>query len=237
MRFYYKQRGIIIFVVCLLFSSKVLFAQVLSDQKSEVYSKLRDRRCSTMPIDKCNCPDAKEMKAYIDAFIEAGVNKEEIFYKVAKRFSVGVIMDEKIKADIEKRLVQEIGQKRPQISLEFDSFDLGKISKKQGNIKKNIRLHNKGNTDLIINSIRASCSCTIAALIVGKNKSPNFGSKGVEPGWQMVIGPKKSGELEIVFDLNKFSTTGVIMTRDVFITSNDPIYPEVKVTGKLVVIE
>lgn len=229
--------GIIMFVFCSLFSSEIIFAQVLSNQKLEIYSKLHDRRCSTMSLDKCNCQDAKEMKAYIDALIEVGVNKNEIFYKVAKRFSVGVIMDEKIKADIEKKLVQEIGQKRPQISLELDSFDLGKISKKQGSIKKSIRLHNKGNTELIINNIRAACSCTTATLIVGKNKSPYFGVKGVEPGWQMVIEPKKSGDLEISFDLNKFPATGVIMTRDVFITSNDPLYPEVKVTGKLAVTE
>lgn len=237
MRLFFKVGRIILLVVYVVTFYKIAFAQGLSDQKLEIYSKLHDRRCSTMPLDKCNCPDAKEMKAYIDALIETGVNKKEIFYKVAKRFSLGVIMDEKIKADIEKRLVQEIGQKRPQISLELDSFDLGKISKKQGNIKKNIRLHNKGNTGLVINNISAACSCTTAALIVGKNKSLYFGNKGVEPGWQMVIGPKKSGELEIVFDLNKFPATGVVMTRDVFITSNDPLYPEVKVTGKLTVTE
>lgn len=237
MRFNYKKSGIIMLVFCLLFSSKIIFAQGITDPKLEIYSKLHDRRCSTMSLDKCNCPDAKEMKAYIDALIEAGVNKKEIFYKVAKKFTLNTVLDEKVKTDIEKRLAEEFGQKRPQISLEFTSFDFGTISKKQGVFKKNIKLHNKGKEPLIIKNIKAACSCTTVALTVGKDKSPYFGNKGAESGWQMVIAPQKSGELEIVFDLNKFPASGIVMTRDIFITSNDPLYSEVKVTGKLAVTE
>lgn len=239
MWFHYKKRRVILLIFCLWLSSKIVFAQEISALKREIYSKLADLHCRTIPLDKCDCPAAKEMKAYIDALEETGVNKEEIFYKVAKRFTLNTIMDEKIKADVEKRLAEEFGQKRPQISLEFTSFDFGIISKKQGVFKKNIKLHNKGKEGLIVKNIKAACSCTTVALTVGKDKSPYFGNKGAESGWQMVVGPKESGELEFVLDLASFSMQGVKskLSRNIFITSNDPIYPEVKVTGTAEVIE
>jgi hypothetical protein len=222
-----------------LCSSKIIFAQEITDPKREIYSELADFNCRTMPLDKCECPAAKEMKAYIDALVETGVNKEEIFYKVAKKFTLNAVLDEKVKADVEKRLVKEFGQKRPKISLEFTSFDFGTISKKQGVFKKTIKLHNKGNEPLIIKNIKAACSCTTVALTVGKDKSPYFGSKGAESGWQMVVGPKESGKLEFVLDLASFSFQGVKskLSRNIFITSNDPLSPEVKVTGTAEVVE
>jgi hypothetical protein len=61
---------------------------------------------------------------------------------------------------------------------------------------------------------------------VDKNKSPYFGGQGAPAGWQMVIGPDKSGQLEVVLDLAHPSVTNGKVIRDVFISSNDPLYPE-----------
>lgn len=234
-----KMRVMVMFLVCLVFSSKIIFAQQISALQHEIYTKLADLNCRTMPLDKCFCPAAREMKGYIEALIETGLSQEEIFYKVAKKFSINTILDEKIKANIEKRLAQEFGQKRPQISLEFTSFDFGKVSMKQGSIKKIIKLYNKGIEDLIITKIKAACSCTTVALTVGKNKSPYFTNKGSEPGWQMVIGPNKSGEVEFVLDLTTLAKTGIPskVKRDIFIASNDPIFPEVKISGMAEIVE
>ncbi|MDP3041529.1 MAG: DUF1573 domain-containing protein [Candidatus Omnitrophota bacterium] len=226
MRLYRKISVIILSFFCLTFFSRMGFAQTAADLKAEIYPKLRDKRCTTMTLDKCDCPDAREMKAYIEALIETGISKEEIFYKVAKKFTLNTILDAQIKQDLEKRLVKETGEKRPQIVLEAASFNFGKVSKKQGKLTKNIKLFNRGNSDLAIKNIKVSCACVTAALTVNKNKSPYFNTQGAPAGWQMVIGPDKSGELEIILDLGHSSIPLGKVTRDVLITSNDPLNSE-----------
>ncbi len=229
MWFFRKISVIILSFFCLTFFAHPGLAQTSADLKAEIYPKLRDKRCTTMTLDKCDCPDAREMKAYIEAFIETGVNKDEIFYRVAKKFTLNTILDAQIKQDVEKRLVKEAGEKRPQIVLEVASFNFGKASKKQGKLTKNIKLFNRGNSELAIKNIKVSCSCVTAALTVNKNKSPYFGTPGAPADWQMVIAPNKGGELEIILDLAHPSIPLGKVTRDIFITSNDPLYPEVSV--------
>lgn len=222
-------RKISLFVILLGFISKAIFAQNIGDLKLEFYSKLRDRRCTTMTLDKCDCPDAREMKAYIEALIEAGVSKEDIFYKVAKKFSLNTILDAQIRADVQNRLIKKVGEKRPQIILEPDYFNFGQVSKKQGKITKVFKLHNKGNIDLIINNIKASCACATVSLKVDNNKSPYFGTGGANPEWKVVVGPGQTAELETVLDLNHSSVKIGKLIREFFIISNDPLYPEVSV--------
>lgn len=239
MRFNLKKYGIILLVFCFMLSSGIIFAQGVASPNREIYSKLADLNCKAMPLDKCFCPAAKEMKAYIDALIETGTAREEIFYKVAKRFSLNAILDNEIKTNVGKRLSLEFGSKRPQISLEFTSFDFGKVSRKQGVMRKNIKFYNKGEEPLIIKKIKATCSCTTVALTVGKEKSPYFGSKGSEPGWQMAVGPGQSGELEFVLDLSSLKDITIPMKvqRHIYITSNDPIFSEIDVYATANVIE
>lgn len=212
-------------------------SQAFGDIKTDIYSKLRDRRCTTMTLDKCDCPDAREMKAYIEALIEAGIGKDEIFYKVAKRFSLNTILDEQIKQGIEKRLITEAGTKRPQIILESNSFNFGKVSKKQGSKAKIFKLYNKGSADLIITNIRVSCSCVTASLKVGKIKSPYFGIAGATPGWKAAIEPGSNGELEVVADLAHPSMAVGRQIRDIFIGSNDPVYTEVSIRTEVEVTD
>ena len=40
--------------------------------------------------------EAKEMKGYIDALLLKPIAKDEIYYKVAKKFSLKTILDEKM---------------------------------------------------------------------------------------------------------------------------------------------
>ena len=228
MRFNQKIFGVIFFAA-LFFYSQMAFAQQAPDLKSEIFPKLRDRKCDTMSLDKCNCPDAKEIKGYIEGLIEAGVKKEDVIYKAAKKFSPSIILDSQLKAEIEKKLATEIGENRPQISLETETFDFGKVSKKQGPARKIIKLRNKGNQDLIVSEIKPSCSCTTVSLQVDKNKSSYFGQAGSGEGWQMVIGPNKEGELEIVFDAAHPTIKAGHVSRNIAITSNDPLYGQVVV--------
>ncbi len=218
-----------LFLIILAFCLQTAIAEQTMDPKSEIFPKLRDRRCTTMSLDKCDCPDAREIKSYIEALIETGVKKDEIFYKVAKKFSPVVILDSQQKAEIEKKLTAELGGNRPQISLETNSFNFGKVTKEQGAVRKIIKLRNNGNQDLVITDIKPSCSCTTVVLQVDKNKSSYFGQAGAGKGWQMVIGPNKEGELEIVFDAFNPPLNAGIAKRNITITSNDPLYGQIVV--------
>lgn len=205
------------------------FAQNNEAIKSEIYSKLKCCDCG-MKFEECRCAHAGPMKAYIDALLESKTPKEEIFYKVAKKFSLSAIVDEKIKQDVEKRLSAEAGPVRPQLVIEPVSFDFGEVSRQKGKISKIFKLRNKGKANLVISNIRASCACTLASLSIGKNKSPYFGTKGVPQDWQAELKPDEAGELEIVLDLNHKSVKAGDLIREVLIKSNDPLYPELGAT-------
>jgi len=192
-------------IAIIVFSFIFLTNYAWADEKTDIYSKLRDRQCTEMSLDKCDCPAAKEMKAYIDALLEVGVAKEDIFYKVAKKFSPKMILDEQIRAEVEQKMIKEIGGKRAEVVFEPSTLDFGKVNKKQAKVSKIFKLKNKGNTDLVITNVRVSCGCVSASLKVGKNKSPYFGVAGANAGLQAMIGPGKNGELEVALDLNHSS--------------------------------
>ncbi len=215
----------LIFITTLLFFLTPSFGQSTIDLKSEFYSKLKCCSCKES-FDKCTCSEAKEMKAYIDALLENDTSKEDIFFRVAKKYSINTIIDPQIRKTVEQRLIREAGGKRPQIVLEAASFDFGNLSKKQGKVSKIFKVYSKGNTDLVITNLRVSCSCVAVSLRVGKNKSPYFGTSGVQGGWKEIIKPGASGELEVVLDLNHSSMGMGKQIRDLFIESNDPVYPQ-----------
>lgn len=212
----------------LLFSSSFVFSQNPGVLKSAVYSRLKCCACG-VSFDKCICPEAKEMKAYIDAFIETGTREEEIFYKVAKRYSLSAITDERVKSDLAQRLIKEAGQERPQIILEPKSFDFGRVSRKQGRISKSFTLRNAGSATLVINNIKTTCPCASVALKVNKNKSAYFGTAGSPGDWQAAIKAKESGVLELLVDLVGPHVKAGKIIREAVVTSNDPLYPEISV--------
>lgn len=212
------------------------FAQNNEAIKSGIYSKLKCCDCGVI-FEKCHCAEAKEMKAYIDALLEGSTPKEEIFYKVAKKFSLNTIIDGKIKQDVEKRLSAEAGPLRPQIAIEPVSFDFGEVSRQKGRISRVFKVHNKGNANLVITNIKASCACTLASLNIGKNKSPYFGTKGALADWQVELKPGEAGELEVVLDLNHKSVKVGDLIREVSIKSSDPLYPELSVRVEAKVLD
>lgn len=214
-----------------IFAFPIVFSQVIYAQnviKSDIYSKLNCCICK-VPFDKCVCSEAKEMKAYIDALLESGMPEEEIFYKVAKKYSLNIILDEQIKSKIEERLIKEAGERYPRIVLEPVSFDFGRVSKKQGRISKIFKLSNTGNSDLILKNIKTYCPCALISLTVDRKKSPYFGTKGAPKGWRGKIKPGQSGELEVVLDLASPHVKSGKVIRDAAIISNDPVYPEVTI--------
>ena len=231
-------KRIMLFFLAAGFISSAVFAQDVGALRTEIHSKLRDKRCN-MPLSECNCPEAKEMKGYIDALLETGIAKDEIYYKVAKKYSLALVLDNQLKAQLEKRFIQEAGSKRPRIVLGTTSFNFGEVNKAQGKVSTIFKLSNKGAADLVITNLRASCVCTTIFLTVDKQKSPYFDNKGAPKDWKMELKPNQSGELEVVLDLAHQAINVGDLTREVDIISNDPLYPEtsVRVEAKVMGVE
>lgn len=211
-----------------------IFAQEAKVQKSEIYSKLKCCACN-VSFAQCVCAEAKEMKAYIDALIETGLSKEEIFYKVAKKFSLNVILDQEIKSQTEKKLIKELGEKRPQIIIEPISFDFGAVTRKQKSVSKIFKLSNNGNDALVVKSIKTSCPCTLVALRTGKKKASYYGTEGSPVGWKAEVKPQDIAEVEVMLDLLSPHIKNGKVIRNVTVVSNDPLYPEMTVRVEAVV--
>ena len=229
MQIRYKTQRIFISFLCLLFFLPVVFAQNTDAAlKSDIYSKLKCCSCQ-VSFDKCTCPEAKEMKAYIDALLENGVTRGDIFYKVAKKFSLNTIMDPQIKQEAERRLIKEAGEKRPQITLNSTFFDFGKKSKKDGKISQIFKFSNKGSSPLVITNIKTSCPCATVSLRVNKKKTPYFVTEGSPKDWRIEVKLGEQGEIELMVDLASPHVKPGKLVREASIFSNDPVYPKVTV--------
>ncbi|MEW6008792.1 MAG: DUF1573 domain-containing protein [Candidatus Omnitrophota bacterium] len=210
----------------LIFIGILFVSNAFSDIKSDIYSKLKCCPCKES-FETCTCPEAKQMKAYIEGLLEAGLGKDEIFYKIAKKFTLKVIIDEKVKSDVEKRLLKEAGDKRPEVSIEPIVFDFGKVSKKQIIISKTFKVINKGTAPLAIKNVKSLCSCVSVSLTANKIKSHTFNISGAPKGWQVKLKPQESAQLDIIIDLLHSSVGIGKLIREVQVTTDDPIYPEV----------
>lgn len=216
---------IFLFFVFLGFLSQAGFAGSAGDLKASIYPNLKCCACQ-VAFKECTCPEAKQMKGYAEALIDAGMGEAEIYYLLAKRFSLGTIINEEIKTEVEQRLVKEAGQNRPRIVLQNAYLNFGQVSRKQGRITASFDVLNQGNADLVVSDINTHCACTSASLITGKTKSPYFSNLGAGTEWQAIIGPAESGRLEVVIDLNHPHIGRGKVLREVSVFSNDPVYPE-----------
>ena len=100
---------------------------------------------------------------------------------------------------------------QPSIAVEATSLDLGDVVNGEI-VSRDLTVRNDGEVDLVIDSIITSCTCTQAS---------------VDP---MTIAANQSGTLHIEFDsgFHGPELTGPLI-RQVFINSNDPQQPELKV--------
>ena len=100
---------------------------------------------------------------------------------------------------------------QPQINLETTNFDFGNVVNGEV-LSREIVVSNEGNEPVIAQSVSTTCGCTTATL---------------EP---MTIPAGGSANLLITFDSGAHGPelTGQV-TRQIFITSNDPVQPEAMV--------
>ena len=223
---------IITLTLLVVFCSTVVFAGM----KEDIYSKLKCCNCGKA-FAPCSCAHAKEIKVYIDAFMEVGLSEEEILEKIARKYTLDTIIDPKARKFVEKKLIAEAGENRPQIFINPLSYDLGKVSKGKGELQLKVKVQNKGKDVLKITGLKTTCACTTVKLKIKKYTSPVFSTKGAESGWETSIAPEEKGELIIVTDLDHAHVHLGQMVRTVEIRSNDPVRSLIKVDFEAEIIE
>ncbi|NQT28030.1 MAG: DUF1573 domain-containing protein [Candidatus Omnitrophica bacterium] len=222
----------IIIILLVVFFNTIAFAGT----KEDVYSKLKCCNCDKQ-FTPCFCEHAKEMKAYIDAFLEVGLSEEEILIKIARKFGLDTIIDSGSREAVEKKLITEAGENRPQIFIEPLSYNLGEVSKASRELRFEVKLKNKGKEELKITNLKPSCPCTTIKLKKNEYLSPAFGTEGAKPGWEVSIKSEEAGELIIITDLNHASIHLGKMLRMVEVRSNDPLRPLIKIEFQAQVVE
>jgi len=209
---------------------------ISSQEEQEIYAKVKCCNCE-IPFQECVCYHAKEMKAYIKELLAKGESKENIFFKLAKKYSLDSIIDEKTREEVKKRLVLQAGDNRPQIFIETLSYDLGTLEKSKKEFVLKVKVENRGNEPLEINKLRASCVCATIKLKNKGKESPAFGVKGSPPEWKEVITPGKTAELIIALDLAHPSIHIGKLIRSFEVRSNDPVNSLFKIEVEANVVE
>lgn len=227
-------KNAICFIIVLLVVA--IGTAAFADTRQDIYSKLQCCKCGKQ-FAPCSCVHAKEIKAYIDALLEMDLNENQILLKIAKKYSLDTIIDRGSRKAVEKKLLAEAGESRPQIFIKPLSYNLGKVKKSRGKLELKVKLRNKGNEVLKITNLKTTCACTTVKLIKTEYTSQFFGTKGVELGWEVDIEPKEEGEIIIVTDLNHAHVHLGHMVRTVEIRSNDPIYPLLNVEFEAEIVE
>ncbi|MFQ6090456.1 MAG: DUF1573 domain-containing protein, partial [Candidatus Bipolaricaulia bacterium] len=181
------------------------------------------------PIDGCGCAHAAEMRGYIDGLVAGGLPRLEVLLKVAERWGQENVIHQGTRELIRAELIARAPKTRPQIAVEPERYDLGRVSMAEGVVSRSFNLRNEGEADLVITGITTSCGCTTAQLVVQGMESPIFGMHD-NPEWSWVLSPGESGELRVFFDPAHHGPEGTgPFTRFVLIESNDPIDGRVKV--------
>ncbi len=219
-----RKAKVLVLTLFVLFFSISVFAGI----KEDIYPKLKCCNCGK-PFGPCSCAHANEIKAYIDALIEVGLNEEDILEKIAKKYTLDTIINDKAREIIKKRLIAQAGEIRPEIIISPLSYDLGTVSKSKGELELKVKIQNKGKDVLKITDLKTSCGCVTVKLTRRNKTSLAFGTSGAGPGWEAVISPGEIAELSVIFDLNHESIGLGHMLRNVKIKSNDPLRPVITV--------
>lgn len=118
---------------------------------------------------------------------------------------------------------------RPKADVGATFSDLGKMKVSEEK-KAGFKITNSGTKPLELSEISSSCDCTFATVAINGTNSPEFGmhSKG---GWVGSVDPGKSADVTVIYRPYIMPVHGVI-TRDVYVRTNDPDKPEVTLTVK-----
>ncbi len=120
-----------------------------------------------------------------------------------------------------------------QMNITPASFDFDKVSQAGGVVSTSFKIENTGSSDLIIDDMLSSCSCTSAALKVNGKEGPKFGMHNNPRNWSETIPPGGTAELIVYYDPDVHKDFRGRATREITLTSNDKNSTKKSVTIRL----
>lgn len=111
---------------------------------------------------------------------------------------------------------------KPKVEINSTFSDLGTMKVKDEKTAQ-FTIANKGNKSLQLSQISSSCDCTYGQVTIDRVKSPEFSMHSKNP-WVGTLDPGKTATLDVIYRPFVMPVKGVV-TRDVYMTTNDPEKP------------
>lgn len=108
---------------------------------------------------------------------------------------------------------------RPKVTVSSTFFDLGNMKVKDEKAAE-FTIENTGSKPLQLYKISSSCSCTFGQVTIDDVKSPELGMHSTN-SWVGTVEPGKKATLSVIYRPYIMPVSGVI-TRDVYVQTNDP---------------
>lgn len=118
---------------------------------------------------------------------------------------------------------------KPEFAVSAIFSDLGKMKVKDEKTAEFL-IENKGTKPLSLFKVSSSCGCTFGQIIIDGNKSPELGMHS-RNSWTGTIDPGKKAILNVIYRPFIMPVKGII-TRDVYLETNDPQKPKLTFTVK-----
>lgn len=134
-------------------------------------------------------------------------------------------------------IIQTASADSPKIVINPTLYNFGEVSVSAGVVSNTVDIKNDGKTDLIIDKIGSSCSCTTASLIINGVEGPKFGIGFDSKGWSATLKPEETAKLKIYYDPGVHGGHKGSVLRTITIYSNDPGDSKKKVKIELNQIE
>ncbi len=123
-------------------------------------------------------------------------------------------------------------KEKPEAVVSSTSSDLGNINVKDEKFTE-FTIENKGNKPLKLFKVSSSCDCTFGQVTIDDNKSPEFTMHSKNP-WIGTLDPGKKATLSVIYRPFIMPVKGVV-TRDVYMQTNDPSNSKLTFTVKALV--
>jgi cytochrome c-type biogenesis protein CcmH/NrfF len=193
----------------------------------EMFSEFTCPCCGKL-IGDCTCGMAGERRGFVSGLVSAGTSKLDIYLAYADQYGLDSFASPEVKGDIREYKLANAPAERPQIVIEPQRIDLGKVAAKQGKVETSMTISNDGQGDLVIDGLSTSCGCTMASVVNDGQQGPLFGAGTPSTGWSTTIRPGDTAKLKIYYDPDFHEEARGAMVREIYVSSNDPVDPVVK---------
>lgn len=120
-------------------------------------------------------------------------------------------------------------KEKPEVVVSSTFFDLGNMKSKDEKAAE-FTIENKGTKPLSLFKVSSSCDCTFGQITIDGVKSPEFTMHSKNP-WTGTIDPGKKATLNVIYRPFIMPVKGVV-TRDVYVQTNDPTKSQITFTVK-----